>query len=50
MELALLGTGGSTTFDVSDILKKGRQAIKDCSSSLRRRTAESHPRCSPGSR
>ncbi len=31
MEMLLLGAGGCTAFDVVHILKKGRQAISDCS-------------------
>ena len=30
MELALLGTGGCTAYDVVDILKKSRQPVRDC--------------------
>ena len=44
MELMLIGTGGCTAFDVLDILKKGRQAVMDCSVELEAERAAEPPR------
>ena len=44
MELVLIGTGGCTAFDVLDILKKGRQAVTDCTVELAAERAETPPR------
>ena len=44
MELVLLGTGGCTAFDVLDILRKGRQAVTDCTVELDAERAAEPPR------
>jgi len=43
MEMLLLGTGGCTAYDVVSILKKSRQAVKDCVVELSAERAESVP-------
>lgn len=44
MELVLIGTGGCTAFDVLDILKKGRQAVADCTVELEAERAAEPPK------
>jgi putative redox protein len=44
MELVLIGTGGCTAFDVVDILRKGRQAVLDCTVELEAERAPEPPR------
>lgn len=44
MELLLAGAGGCTSFDVLMILRKGRQAIIDCSVRLIAERAEEDPK------
>jgi putative redox protein len=44
MELVLIATGGCIAFDVLDILKKGRQAVVDCSVELEAERAAEPPR------
>lgn len=44
MELVLIGTGGCTAFDVVDILKKGRQAVADCTVELEAERAAEPPK------
>ena len=44
MELVLIGTGGCTAFDVVDILKKGRQAVGDCTVELEAERAAEPPK------
>jgi putative redox protein len=44
MELVLIGTGGCTAFDVVDILRKGRQAVEDCTVELEAERAPELPR------
>ncbi len=44
MEMLLLGTGGCTSFDVVNILKKSRQAVSDCYVELDATRAEQDPK------
>lgn len=44
MEMLLLGMGGCTAFDVVDILKKGRHAVKQCEIRIEAERAESIPK------
>jgi putative redox protein len=44
MELVLIGTGGCTAFDVMEILRKGRQAVEDCTVELEAERAAEAPR------
>lgn len=44
MEMLLLGMGGCTGFDVVSILKKGRQAIADCSIEIEAERAAEDPK------
>ena len=43
MELLLLGLGSCTSFDVMDILKKGREDVTDCVTELTAQRADSVP-------
>jgi putative redox protein len=43
MEMLLLGVGGCSTFDVVDILQKGRHDIVDCVAELTAERADSVP-------
>ena len=43
MEMMLLGLGGCTSFDVVDILKKGRQRITSCVAEIEAERADSVP-------
>lgn len=43
METLLLGLGGCSSFDVVDILKKGRQDISDCRCSITAERADEVP-------
>lgn len=43
MELLLLGLGSCTSFDVMDILKKGREDVTDCVTELTAERADSVP-------
>lgn len=44
MELMLLGIGGCTSFDVVNILRRGRQAIVDCTTEIEAERAETDPK------
>ena len=44
MEMLLLGMGGCTSFEVVQILKKGRQAITDCVAEVQAERAEENPK------
>jgi len=44
MEMLLLGMGGCTSFDVVSILKKARQAIRDCVAEISAERAETDPK------
>lgn len=44
MEMLLLGMGGCTSFDVVSILKKGRQAIRDCVAEVTAERADTDPK------
>lgn len=44
MEMLLLGTGACTSFDVVGILKKSRQAVRDCYVELEATRAEEDPK------
>lgn len=44
MEMLLLGMGGCTSFDVVQILKKGRQAVTDCVAEVQAERADEHPK------
>ena len=44
MELVLLGTAGCTAYDVVQILKKGRQPVRDCTVEVEAERAEEVPR------
>lgn len=44
MELVLLGTAGCTAYDVVQILKKGRQPVRDCAVEVEAERAEEVPR------
>ena len=43
MEMMLLGLGGCTSFDVVDILKKGRQRITSCITEIQAERADEVP-------
>lgn len=43
MEMLLLGLGGCASFDVVDILKKSRQAVRDCRVEITAQRAEGVP-------
>lgn len=43
MEMILLGVGGCSSFDVVDILQKGRHDIKDCAVELTAERADGTP-------
>lgn len=43
MELLLLGVGGCSSFDVINILKKGRQQVTDCRAELTAQRADAVP-------
>ncbi|VAW90435.1 Protein YhfA [hydrothermal vent metagenome] len=43
MEMLLLGTGGCTSFDVMNILKKSRQAVTDCVAEVSAERADTAP-------
>jgi putative redox protein len=43
MEMLLLGTGGCAIYDVVSMLKKARQAVRDCRVEIRGERAESVP-------
>ena len=44
MEMLLMGMGGCSAFDVVMILKKSRQAIKDCEVEISAERAETEPK------
>ena len=44
MELMLLGVGGCTSFDVVNILRRGRQDIVDCLTEIEAERAETDPK------
>lgn len=44
MELMLLGIGGCTSFDVVNILRRGRQDVVDCVTDIEAERAESDPK------
>ena len=44
MELMLLGVGGCTSFDVVNILRRGRQDIVDCITEIEAERAETDPK------
>ncbi len=44
MELMLLGVGGCTSFDVVNILRRGRQDIVDCVTDIEAERAEADPK------
>lgn len=44
METLLMGMGGCTAFDVVSILKKARQAVRDCSVEIAAERAEEIPK------
>ena len=44
MELMLLGVGGCTSFDVVNILRRGRQDIVDCVTDIEAERAETDPK------
>ena len=44
MELLLLGLGGCTAYDVVQILRKGRQCVRDCVVELTAQRAETVPK------
>jgi len=44
MELVLLGMGGCTSYDVVDILEKGREAVEGCVAELEAERAAEIPR------
>ena len=44
MELMLLGIGGCTSFDVVNILRRGRQDIVDCVTDIEAERAETDPK------
>ncbi|WP_108126424.1 OsmC family protein [Saccharospirillum mangrovi] len=43
MELVLCGLGGCTSYDVVDILRKGRQDVVDCQAQLQAERADTIP-------
>jgi putative redox protein len=44
MEMVLLGLGGCSAFDVMSILKRGREAVTDCSVDLEAERAATDPK------
>lgn len=44
MELMLLGIGGCTSFDVVNILRRGRQDVVDCVTDIEAERAETDPK------
>ena len=44
MELMLLGIGGCTSFDVVNILRRGRQDVLDCVTEIEAERAETDPK------
>lgn len=44
MEMLLMGLGGCSTFDVVSILKKSRQAVRDCEVRIEAQRAEVEPK------
>ena len=44
MELMLLGVGSCTSFDVVDILRKGRQQVRDCQTEVVAERSDSVPK------
>lgn len=44
MEMMLLGLGGCTSFDVVDILRKGRQDVTACEAEIQAERADSEPK------
>ena len=44
MEMLLLGLGGCSAFDVTHILRKGRQAVTDCVADLDATRADTDPK------
>ena len=44
MEMLLLGMGGCTSFDIVQILKKGRQAVTDCVADVEGERADENPK------
>ncbi|WP_366654553.1 OsmC family protein [Fodinicurvata sp. EGI_FJ10296] len=44
MEMLLLGMGGCTSFDVINILRKGRERVTDCHVEIEAERAESDPK------
>ncbi len=44
MEMLLLGMGGCTSFDVVQILKKGRQMVTDCVAEVEGERADENPK------
>ena len=44
MELMLLGVGGCTSFDVVDILRRGREDLLDCVTEIEAERAETDPK------
>ncbi|APZ41840.1 OsmC family protein [Acidihalobacter ferrooxydans] len=44
MEMLLLGMGGCTSFDVVNILKRGRQDMVDCEALIEAERAADHPK------
>lgn len=44
MELLLLGMGGCTSIDVVNMLKKGRQDVRDCVAEMSAERADSEPK------
>lgn len=43
MEMILLGLGGCTSFDVVDILRKGRQRVRSCVAEIEAERAQAPP-------
>lgn len=43
MEMLLLGVGGCSSFDVINILKKGRQQVTDCQTEIQAQRADAVP-------
>lgn len=44
MEMLLLGMGACTAYDVVSILRKSRQAVRDCRVALKAERASDHPK------
>ena len=44
MELMLLGVGGCTSFDVVNILRRGREDVTDCVTEIQAERAETDPK------